>query len=162
MARVADPLGGSYYVESLTSQIVAAVESLLDEIEAVGGTMKAIESGWTNGIITEAAYAFQHEIERGERVVVGVNRFVHDDDDGTDMPPQTVDPELEERRIAEVVEMRRGRSSREVSQRLGEISAAVKSGTNTLPATIEAVLAYATIGEICDVFREHFGEYRGA
>jgi methylmalonyl-CoA mutase N-terminal domain/subunit len=162
LARVADPLGGSYYVESLTSRIAAAVESLLDEIETVGGIMKAIESGWTNGIITEAAYTFQREIERGERVVVGVNRFVHDDDGAHDVPPQSVDPQLEERRIAEVAELRRGRSSREVSRCLADISAAVRAGKNTLPSTIDAVLAYATIGEICDVFRENFGEYRGA
>jgi len=160
LAAVADPLGGSYYVEWLTTELSRRVQGLLEDIYAAGGPVAAIASGWTNRLMADLAYTWQEEVERQDRIVVGVNRFAKDETEAP-MEAQRVADDLEERRRVQVAELRRERSGRQVSRALSELAAVTKKGGNTLPATIEAVLAYATIQEICDVFRAEFGEYQG-
>jgi methylmalonyl-CoA mutase, N-terminal domain len=153
-----DPLAGSYYVESLTNQLETAAQAYLDEIEAMGGTLAAIEAGFQQRQIQEAAFRVQQEIERGERVVVGVNRFR---DEGASTPPiQRIDPEGERRQIERLRRVRAERDRASWEAALRRLEDAAKSGENLLPPLIEAVGAYATVGEISNRLRAAWGEHR--
>ncbi|HYM82959.1 MAG TPA: methylmalonyl-CoA mutase family protein [Candidatus Dormibacteraeota bacterium] len=153
-----DPLGGSYYVESLTDELEAAATSYLEEIEVLGGTLAAIEAGFQQRQIQEAAYRVQQEVERGDRIVVGVNRYR---DERTATPPlQRIDPEGERRQVEAVRAVRAGRDAREWEGALGRLEDAARGGANVMPALIEAVRAYATVGEISDRLRVAWGEHR--
>ena len=164
LATVSDPLGGSYYVEALTKTLIDRVDRLLGEIYESGGPVAAIASGWTNGLMGELAYKWQEEVESGDRVVVGVNRFMKDQGqhEESQYEVQRVREDLEEVRREQMAALRHERSSAEVAQALRDLTEVTKRGANTLPATVNAVLAYATIEEICDVFRDEYGEYQAA
>ncbi len=155
-----DPLAGSYFVETLTSQLEAAAQAYLDEIDAMGGTLAAIEGGFQQRQIQESAYRVQQAIERGDLIVVGVNKF-RDDEAGQVAPPiQRIDPDGERRQIERV---RRVRSERDVaawSATLDRLEAAARGNDNLLPPIIDAVKAYATVGEISDRLRAAFGVHR--
>ncbi len=158
VADTPDPLAGSYLVESLTSELEAAARDLLSEIDALGGTLAAIEAGFQQRQIQEAAYRYQREVESGERVVVGVNRFR--DETVTTPRLQRIDPEGERRQVEAVRLVRAGRDAVAWERALQAVDEAARGGDNLLPPLIEAVRAYATVGEISDRLRAAWGEHR--
>jgi methylmalonyl-CoA mutase N-terminal domain/subunit len=154
-----DPLAGSYYVETLTNELEAAAMAYLEEIDALGGTLAAIEHGFQQRQIQEAAYRVQVEIERGDRVVVGVNRF-RDDETHTTPSLQRIDPDGERRQVEAVRRVRAERDPVAWAAAMDRLEAAARSDENVMPALIEAVKAYATVGELSDRLRSAWGEHR--
>ena len=153
-----DPFAGSYYVEHLTDEIELRAQELLDRIEDMGGAVAAIESGYMQQEIQEAAVRQQREVEEGRRVIVGVNKFRSDE-----APPQTIFRVNTEAARAQVERLRRLRAERDgeaVRGALGRLGEAARGEENLMPAILESVKAYATLGEICDELRQVFGEYR--
>jgi len=155
-----DPLAGSYFVETLTTQLETAAQAYLDEIDAMGGTLAAIEGGFQQRQIQESAYRVQQAIERGDLVVVGVNRFRDDGAGEAVQPIQRIDPDGERRQIERVRRVRAERDAAAWAASLDRLEAAARGGTNLLPPIIEAVNAYATVGEISDRLRSSFGVHR--
>ena len=158
LADVIDPLGGSYYVENLTDQIEEQSEVYLKRIEERGGMVAAIESGWVVQEIAEEAYRFQREVEQGDRVVVGLNRFTTDD-----APPielHSPDTTVSQSAVEQVQELRRKRDDMALAKALDELKSVASEGGNTMPPTLEAVRALGTVGEISGALREIFGEWR--
>ena len=153
-----DPLAGSYYVESLTNQLEAAANEYLEEIEALGGTLAAIEAGYQQRHIQESSYAAQRSIEAGSKVVVGVNKFR--DEESTTPPLQRIDPEGERRQVERVRKVRAERDPAAWAATLRRLEECARGDENLLPAMVEAVQAYATVGEICDQLRGVWGEHR--
>jgi methylmalonyl-CoA mutase N-terminal domain/subunit len=153
-----DPLAGSYYVESLTNELEAAAWGYLDEIEAMGGTLAAIEGGFQQRQIQEAAYGVQQAIERGEQIVVGVNRFR--DEDSRTPALQRIDPAGERRQVERVRRVRAERSSDGWERAMGELERVAAGDGNLMPPIIDAVRAHATVGEISDRLRVAWGEHR--
>jgi methylmalonyl-CoA mutase N-terminal domain/subunit len=160
LATVVDPLGGSYFVESLTTELETRSIAVLDEIYRRGGPVKAIDSGWTNELIATFAYRFQQEVESGERVVVGVNAF-QENVTTEEVEPQRIQEGIDEARAEAIQALRRERSTRAVLSSLATLREVARRGENTMSATIDVVLAEATIQEICDVFRDLYGAYEG-
>jgi len=158
-ADTVDPLAGSYYVEALTDELERRATEELEAIEATGGAVEAIERGYMQRAIQEEAYAHQQEVEAGTRVVVGVNRF---QDEGKPQPLQLyrTDPEAENAQVKSLEILRRERDNRAVTAALGHLREAALGEENLMPPILRAVKAYATIGEICGVLREVFGEYK--
>ncbi len=153
-----DPLAGSYYVESLTNELEAAAWSYLDEIEAMGGTLAAIEGGFQQRQIQESAYRVQQAIESGDQVVVGVNRFR--DDEVSTPPLQRIDPDGERRQIERVRRVRAERSTDAWTTTMDRLEAVARGDGNLMPPILDAVRAYATVGEISDRLRTAWGEHR--
>jgi methylmalonyl-CoA mutase N-terminal domain/subunit len=153
-----DPLAGSYFVEALTNELEAAATGYLREIDALGGTLAAIEHGFQQRQIQESAYRTQQEIERGERIVVGVNAFT--DDEATTPTIQRIDPEAERRQVDGLRRVRAERDRAAWSASLERLEDAARGDVNVMPAIIEAVRAYATVGEISDRLRVAWGEHR--
>jgi methylmalonyl-CoA mutase N-terminal domain/subunit len=153
-----DPLGGSYYLETLTSSLEIEAKKYLDEIEKIGGVIKAIESGYFQEKIGESSYRLQKEIENRERIVVGVNEFV----DEEKLPIEIFRPpaDTSEKQKGKLRRLRAIRDNRKVEQILKEVERLAQTEENLVPVIIEAVKGYATLGEICDVFRRIFGEFR--
>jgi methylmalonyl-CoA mutase N-terminal domain/subunit len=158
VTEVVDPLAGSYYVESLTSQIETRAGALIEEIERQGGMVKAIESGWAQRQIAEAAWEYQRAVESGERVVVGVNRFVEGESPGIRLHEHAARHEADQARA--LARLRAERDPRRVSQALHDLRAAAEGDTSLVPVLVETVKTYATMGEIFGVLREVWGEYR--
>ncbi|HET7026579.1 MAG TPA: methylmalonyl-CoA mutase family protein [Candidatus Limnocylindrales bacterium] len=155
-----DPLAGSYYVETLTNQLERAANDYLAEIDALGGTLAAIGSGFQQRQIQEAAYRTQQEVEAGDRIVVGVNRF-RDDGAGESRPAlQRIDPDGERRQVERVRQVRAGRDAAAWEAALTRLAEVARGPENVMPALVEAVDAYATVGEISDTLRIAFGEHR--
>ena len=153
-----DPLAGSYYVETLTDQLEAAAGELLDEIEALGGTLDAIEGGFQQRQIQESSYQVQRAIEDGSQVVVGVNRF---QDEGHRTPSlQRIDPDGERRQVEGLRRVRAERDPAAWDAALRRVGDCARGDENLMPALIEAVRAYATVGEISDRLRATWGEHR--
>src|SRR5512141_646409 len=153
-----DPLGGSYYVESLTNALEAAAWGYLDEIEAMGGTLAAIEGGFQQRQIQEAAYRVQQAIESGDQVVVGVNRFR---DDQVSTPPlHKIDPDGERRQVERVRRVRAERSADDWRAAMDRLETVARGEGNLMPPILAAVRAYATVGEISDRLRVAWGEHR--
>jgi len=157
VASVADPLGGSYLVEALTTELEAGARALIDEVERQGGAIAAIESGFTQGAIQESAYRQQQAVEDGRRVIVGVNRFQGDD---PRVPVVKVSPQHEREQQVALAELRATRDQGQVDRLLAAVKATARGRDNLLGPIREALRAYATIGEVCAVLREVFGEYR--
>ena len=158
LADTIDPLGGSYYVETLTSLLEREARKYLDEIEKIGGSIKAIEAGYFREKIGEAAYKHQKEIQNKERMIVGINEFIEGDEPPIEIfrPPKDT-AEKQKRRL---MNLREARDNEKVKQVLGEIERLAGTEENLVPIVVEAAKAYATVGEISDVFRTVFGEYR--
>jgi methylmalonyl-CoA mutase N-terminal domain/subunit len=157
-ADTIDPLAGSYYVESLTDGVEADAFEMLREVDDRGGMRRAVESGWVQRQIQDTAFERQREIETEERIIVGVNEYVVDEDPTVDLEEVTGEEERAQReRLAEVREERDGEAVEGTLDALGEAAA---GDANVMPRLVEAVKAYATVGEICDVLREEFGEYQ--
>ena len=160
LTEVIDPLAGSYYVETLTTEIETSARALMDEIERRGGVIAAIESGWIQQQIADASWERQRQIEAGERVVVGVNRFLEEEPVRVDIH-RHLDAVAAERGGA-LRALREERDAHRVAHALRGVRAIAAGEGNLMPALVEAVKAYATIGEICGTLREVFGEYRAA
>ena len=158
VASTVDPLGGSYYLEHLTDELEAEAVRLIEQIEAMGGVVAAIEKAWIQRSIEEAAYRLGQEIERGERIVVGVNQF-HSTNE-TEMQLLRIDESVRERQVSKLERIRQARDRAEVERRLGAIREAAAGTDNLMPVILDAVRAYASVGEICDAMRSVFGEYR--
>ena len=157
-ASVADPLGGSWLVERLTDELEEEALAYLEQIDARGGMVAAVEEGYPQAEIADAAYAFQRELERGERLMVGVNAFAN----GEEQEPEIhrPDPAAEAAQVARVREFRARRDAARHGAALDALGAACESGENVMPHLIAGAHAGATLGEMCDVFRERFGRYR--
>ncbi len=153
-----DPVGGSEYIEGLTDEIERGVGEYLRRIDEMGGTLRAIETGFIQNEIQNAAYAWQRAVESGERVVVGVNRFQQEDQRGA--ATFRVDPTGEKAQVERLRTMRAGRDGRAVEERLGALERAAAGGENLMPCILEAAKASATLGEIADAMRRVFGEYK--
>ena len=153
-----DPLAGSFYVETLTDQLEVAARELLEEIEALGGTLAAIEAGFQQRQIQESSYQVQRAIEDGSQVVVGVNRF---QDEGHRTPPlQRIDPDGERRQVEGLRRVRAERDPAAWDAALRRVGECARGDENIMPSLIEAVRAYATVGEISDRLRAEWGEHR--
>ncbi len=159
VADVVDPLAGSYYIESLTDQIEEKAEEYIKRIDALGGALKAIESGYIQREIMESAYRYQKEIESRERIIVGVNEYVMEEEKRS-LKLLKVDPTVREKQIARLQEVRRRRDNVRVQELLSKLEEAARGTDNLMPIILECVEAYATLGEICDVLRKVFGEYK--
>jgi methylmalonyl-CoA mutase N-terminal domain/subunit len=158
LADVIDPLGGSYYVENLTDQIEEQVEVYMKGIEERGGMVAAIESGWVVREISESAYRFQREVEEGERVIVGLNRFTTDE-----VPPIDLhrpDPTVAQGAIQEIEELRKQRDPVALTRALDDLKSVATEGGNLMPPTLEAIRALGTVGEVSAALREVFGEWQ--
>ena len=153
-----DPLGGSYFVESMTNQIEAAAYEYFRRIDDVGGVMTALETGFLQREIADASYLYQMEEDRKERITVGVNE--HCTDDALEIPLLRVDREGEKRQVDRLNEIRRARDNQDVAEKLLALEQAAKGTDNLMPLMIEAAKAYATVGEMMDVRRGVFGEYQ--
>ncbi|HEY8368790.1 MAG TPA: methylmalonyl-CoA mutase family protein [Thermodesulfobacteriota bacterium] len=158
VANTVDPLGGSYFVEALTDRMEREAMAYIERIDRMGGIIKAIEEGYPQKEIADSAFRFQQEVERGERVIVGVNRFTVEND--TPLPILKVDESVERKQVARLAEVKRKRDGAAVRRRLDDLRQACEGRANIMPALLDAVKAYATVGEISDVYRAVFGEYR--
>lgn len=158
VANTVDPLGGSYYVEKLTNQIEAEAQAILQRIESMGGVLRAIEDGYIQRQIQQSAYEYQRKIESGEQVVVGVNRYTSQ---VVPSPPiLRIDPEIEREQIDRLRKLRAKRDATRVTACLKEVESAARENRNLMPTILQAVKAYATVGEISDALRRVFGEYQ--
>jgi methylmalonyl-CoA mutase, N-terminal domain len=151
-------VGGSFYVESLTSELERLATELNDEVDAMGGAVRAIEAGFYQDEIHEAAFRVQQGIESGERVVVGVNRFVEEDEQPIEL--QRISEAETAKQIERVRALRAGRDQRAVDAALAAVAAAAAGTGNLLPPMKEALRARATLGEVSETLRQTFGEYR--
>ena len=155
-----DPLAGSYYIESLTNEIERRAAAYLEKIQALGGMLKAIERGYVQQEIQNAAYEYQQQVDRLEAVVVGVNRFEVEEERA--IPIQRIDPGLESKQVERLRALRARRDAGPWKDALGKVEEAARSGTNLMPHILRAVEACATVGEISDTMRKVFGEYKEA
>ena len=153
-----DPLGGSYYVESLTQEIYDRAEAYIQKIDDMGGATAAIEKGYIQKEIQDSAYQYQREIEKSERIVVGLNRFQVDEEKPSNL--LRVDPAVRISQIDKLKKLKSDRDGEKVKKTLAELKATAEGHDNLIYPILEAVKAYATLGEICDTLREVFGEYQ--
>jgi len=157
-ANTVDPLAGSYYVEHLTGEIERQAAAYIAKIDEMGGAVKAIERGYVQREIQEAAYQYQRQVESGERIIVGLNKFQMEE-----VPPEnllTVDPAVQEAQRRRLAEVKARRDQAAVDRALAALRTAAQGTANLMPPILDAVRAYATLQEICDVLRAVFGEYR--
>lgn len=167
LGDVIDPLAGSYYVESLTDEIEAETLEIMDKIEAMGGSVEAVKSGWMQREIARSAYQFHKDVESGEQVIVGVNKFVGDRElevTTSRLAPHPYDPEkradAEERQLASLAKVKSERDSSRVRSTLAALHKAAQSEQeNLIPYFLDCVKAYATVGEMCNALRDVFGEW---
>jgi methylmalonyl-CoA mutase N-terminal domain/subunit len=153
-----DPLAGSYFIESLTGEIARRAQEYLQRIEALGGMLMAVEKGYVQREIEQAAFEFQQGVERREQVVVGVNRFEAPEE--TSVPVLRIDPQVEEGQVERLRRLRARRDAARVKTALRRLEDAARADANLMPLILEAVEAYATVGEISDALRRVFGEYQ--
>jgi methylmalonyl-CoA mutase N-terminal domain/subunit len=156
-----DPLAGSYYLEYLTDQIEARAQDYIDQIDKMGGAVAAIEKGFIQKEIGDSAYRYQREIEKNERIVVGLNKFqVKGEEKPKDL--LKVDPIVGDKQVARLKELKSTRDNGAVQQVLAELKAAAQGTDNLMPPIFKAVKTLATLGEICDTLRSVWGEYEMA
>ncbi|MBI4460765.1 MAG: methylmalonyl-CoA mutase, partial [Acidobacteria bacterium] len=155
-----DPVGGSYFIEALTTEIENRARQYLDRIAALGGMLRAIETGFVQKEIQEAAFRYQKVVESGQQIVVGVNRFQLPEE--PPYPVLRIDPSLEAEQIARLAQLRAERDHAKVQQTLHRIEQAARGTENLLPPILAAVESYATVGEISTALRNVFGEYKEA
>ncbi|MGC1380831.1 MAG: methylmalonyl-CoA mutase family protein [Candidatus Baltobacteraceae bacterium] len=159
VADVVDPMAGSYYVETLTNELIERARVLIEEVDAMGGSIAAIESGWMQARIADSAYRAQQAVERGEQVVVGVNRFA-EAAGAAAIPLQRIDEHVEREQVERLAAFRAARDGEAAERHLRAIRGAAAESENLMPYFIDAVDAGVTLGEICTVLREVFGTYR--
>ena len=153
----ADPLGGAYFLESLTRELEERATELIAQIDELGGAVAAVEQGFTQHEIEEAAYQFERQVESGERVVVGVNRFTEHDDQGIEL--HRLDPESERRQVERTQRLRAERDAGAAEAALARVREAARGETNLLHPMRDALAAHGTVGEICNALRDEFGTY---
>jgi methylmalonyl-CoA mutase, N-terminal domain len=158
VAGTIDPLAGSWVVERLTDEIEAEAERLIGEIDEMGGMVAAIERGWVQRQIEESAYEFGQQIERGERVIVGVNRFTSGEEPEMDL--LRIDESVAAAQTTRLAQVRTDRDSERVAACLDAVRETARGGTNLMPVILDAVRAYASVGEISNALRDVFGEYQ--
>jgi methylmalonyl-CoA mutase N-terminal domain/subunit len=158
VANTVDPLGGAYAIEWLTDEIERQAKAIIARIDALGGTLRAIEIGYIQREIQNAAYEYQQKIERGERVVVGVNRFRAAEQAPT--PILRIDPAIEREQLERLSALRASRNAGGAAAAVAAVESRARSGENLMPAILAAVEALATVGEISDALRRVFGEYQ--
>ncbi len=159
VAAVADPLGGSYFVESLTSKMEEEAMAYIRKIDEMGGIVRAIEEGYPQREIANSAYQFQRQVDAGERSIVGVNKHRSGEDEEK-IPTLKIEADVEKNQVELVKRVRASRDAAEATRLLGRVRDAARGDDNLVYPILEAVKANVTLGEICDVFREVFGEYR--
>ncbi len=160
VAHTADPLAGSFFLEELTDRIEGEAQAILEEIDRMGGMVAAIERGYVQNRIERSAYLYGKSVENKERIVVGVNEFATPGEE-VEMDLFQVSPKVRERQVEKLRAVKKRRDPKAVARALEEVRAAAEGKANLMPPILEAVKAYATIGEICGVLREVFGEYQG-
>jgi methylmalonyl-CoA mutase N-terminal domain/subunit len=158
VVNVTDPLGGSYYLEKLTDEMEAGAEEYFRRIDEMGGVVKAIEDGYQQREIARAAYEYQQQLEAEDRIMVGVNRFV-EEDEAIEIPILKIDDTAEREQCERLRELRESRDGEAVTRTLAAVKQAAKDASNLMPRFLDAVKAYATVGEIVDVLKSEFGEY---
>ncbi|HEY2544408.1 MAG TPA: methylmalonyl-CoA mutase family protein [Gaiellaceae bacterium] len=152
-----DPLGGSYYVEALTSELEARAWELIERIDELGGAVEAIEQGFVQSEIEHAAFDWQQQVERGERIIVGVNRYREDEPERVEL--QRIDPEAERRQLERTARVRAERNADEAARSIDAVRATARGDANLLPPMREALRARCTVGEICETLRAEWGMY---
>jgi methylmalonyl-CoA mutase N-terminal domain/subunit len=157
VANTIDPVGGSFAIEKLTSEIETAACELIEKIGAVGGMLRAIETGYVQREIQKSAYEYQRSVERGERVVVGVNRYRTENE--PPIPTLRVNPAIEREQTERLAALRTRRDAQKVQSALAAVESRARTGENLMPTIAQAVEAYATVGEISDALRRVFGEH---
>src|SRR5213594_3969354 len=157
VAAVVDPLGGSYFLEKLTRDMEEEALAYFDTIDRMGGMVEAIERGFPQKEIAESAYKFQQAVERREKIIVGVNDFIAEDEEPIEI--LYIDESAGERQLAKLAELKRTRDNDAVRRTLDALKAGAAKRVNTMPLLLDAVRAYATVGEMCDALREVWGEY---
>ncbi len=158
VANTIDPLAGSYFVESMTNKLEAEAESYFEKIESLGGVIPAIEQGFFQREIAEAAYRYQQELDNKEKIIVGVNEFIQEDEQ-ISIPLLEIPKEVELKQRARLAEVKAGRSETEASRAMDALLQSAKDGSNLMPQLIDATRAYVTIGEMCETLKEVFGVY---
>jgi methylmalonyl-CoA mutase N-terminal domain/subunit len=153
----ADPLGGSYFIEALTEELEVGAWELIERIDELGGAVAAVEQGFIQEEIDQAAFRWQQEVEGGERVIVGVNRFIEGDEESIEL--HRLDPEAERRQLQRTARVRAERNAQQADAALAAVREAARGEVNLLPPMREALQARSTVGEICNVLREEFGMY---
>jgi methylmalonyl-CoA mutase N-terminal domain/subunit len=157
VANTIDPLGGSYFLEALTDKMEQGTIDYFAQIDAMGGMVEAIEKGFPQREIQESAYQYQKAVERGEQTIVGVNKYQMSDQ--SEVPILIINEGVREQQIERLDRARAGRDRGAVAKALEQLKRAASNSENTMPSTIEAVRAYATLGEICDALRDVYGLY---
>lgn len=159
ITKTVDPLAGSYYVEYLTNRLEEEIAKLMEKIEDLGGMVEVIQSGYVQGEILNMAYEDEKKIKSGEKVMVGVNRFIVDEKE-RELSLYEMDPEVSKKQIARLQKVRADRDNKQVGVTLEKLRRAAEGRENIMPSLVDAVKAYATIGEITDVLRDIFGSFR--
>ncbi len=159
VADTVDPLAGSYYIEQLTDTIEQEAVELIEQIDAAGGVVACIENGFIAAQIEDAAYQYQQEVEKGERIIVGVNKFQVEEE--ATVPVLRVDPRVEDEQVDRLKKIKQARNNQEVEKALAALEQAALGDANLMEPVLAAVRAYGSLGEICNVLRKVFGEYRG-
>jgi methylmalonyl-CoA mutase N-terminal domain/subunit len=159
VSLTADPLGGSYYVEALTRELEERALELIQDVDARGGAVAAIEAGWVQGEIEGAAYAWTESVENGSRKIVGVNAYVEDGAESR-IELHRLDPEAERRQVERTARVRAERHAAAADSALDAVRAAARGTENMLPPIRDALAARCTVGEVCAVLREEWGSYR--
>jgi methylmalonyl-CoA mutase N-terminal domain/subunit len=157
VANTVDPVGGSYAIEHLTDTIEAGAQACIDRIDALGGMLRAIETGYVQREIQKAAYEYQQSVERNERIIVGVNRFRGERQEP--IPTLRIDPAIEQEQVERVRALRARRGGPRADAAVAQVESRARSGENLMPAILMAVEAHATVGEISDAMRRVFGEH---
>ena len=160
VANVVDPLGGSWYVESLTDKMEQGVMTYLDDIEKNGGVIECIENGYFQKEIANSSSDYNEKVEKGDRHIVGVNKFVNDEDDDIDIPILKISKKVEKNQIKRLNDMKKKRNNSNVKIKLKSIEKACQSKENLVPLIIDAALEYATLGEIVESMKSHFGDWQ--
>jgi methylmalonyl-CoA mutase N-terminal domain/subunit len=158
VALTIDPLGGAYFLETLTDQMEAQAQRYIDQIDAMGGMIRAIDNGFPQKEIADAAYRYQLMEDRGEKVTVGVNKYVMTDEKPINY--LRIDERVEAEQIERTARFKAARDMSRVERRLKQLADACRNGGNVMPVLVDAVKDYASLGEISDVYRQVFGLYR--
>jgi methylmalonyl-CoA mutase N-terminal domain/subunit len=158
VAETIDPLGGSFYVEALTDRLEREAMNYIERIDEMGGAVAAIESGYMQKEIQNSAYRHQIDVEKKERIIVGVNEYVLEEEPETEI--LHIDPSVEEEQLARLQALKKRRDAGKVGKALDNLRSAAEGSDNLMPHILDAVKVYATLGEICGILREVFGEYR--
>jgi methylmalonyl-CoA mutase N-terminal domain/subunit len=160
VANTADPLGGAYYLESLTDRMESEAKGYFDKLDEMGGMIDAIQRGFPQGEIHRAALAYQQAVDRRERIIVGMNAYTEPEE--RDVSVLRIKAAVEKKQLQRLKQRKKSRNAKKVAAALGQLAAVAEANGDLMPPVLEAVRAESTVGEICEVFRRVYGEYREA